>query len=305
MRASHPERQPAALGLLGVPSSAGARRLGCEAGPAALRRAGVAASLGRGGREVRDRGDLPPAVFRPDPANPRQRSLAAVGGVVSSVADAVGKAVDEGLTPIVLGGDCTISIGVLAALAPRRERLGVIYLDGDLDLNTPETTPSGFFDGMNLAHIVGDGLERLARAGPAYPIVPEDRVAVFGFNEAGGGIDPYEFERLGRSGLHQFPADTVRRGPAQSAHRALEALDSRVDHLFVHFDVDVVDELEMPAVDVRHPAGLTLDEVVAALRVFLESPKWAGLVVTEFNGSLDRDGLFARNLVAALSDAFG
>ena len=64
--------------------------------------------------------------------------------------------------------------------------LGLIYLDGDLDLNTPDTTPSGIFDGMVMAHIIGKGADSLSRIGPRYPLMAEENIALFGYNTEAG-----------------------------------------------------------------------------------------------------------------------
>ena len=64
-----------------------------------------------------------------------------------------------------------------------------MYLDGDLDLNTPDTTPSGIFDGMVMAHIIGKGVDSLSRIGPRYPLMAEENIALFGYNTEAGWID--------------------------------------------------------------------------------------------------------------------
>ena len=243
-------------------------------------------------------------MFRPDAEHPREQSRDAVRNVVDAVAKRVRQVVRDGHIPVILGGDCTITIGVLAGLVPTYPRLGMIYLDGDLDLNTPDVTPSGFFDGMVLAHIIGDGVASLSHVGPQFPLIPEERIAVFGFNDAAGGVDPYEIRRLARSALRSFPVDDVRLDPVGSAVRALTTLSPAIDHFIVHFDVDVIDERDMPAVDVRHANSLSIDEVTEVLRVFVRSPKWTGLVITEFNAALDASGIATARLVSALSSVF-
>ena len=71
----------------------------------------------------------------------------------------------------------------------------------------------------------------------------------------------------------------------------------------VHFDVDVIDFVEFPAADVMQPAqGLTFAETLAALRVFCVSPKFSGLVVTEFNPDHDdEDSILAKRLIDCLA----
>jgi arginase len=109
------------LALLGVPTSAGTHGPGQEKAPGALRAAGLAGALAAAGVEVHDEGDLPVAMYRA----------------------AVAELLDRGMAPLVLGGDCTITLGVAAGFARYGDDLGLLYFDGDADLSTPATTGSG------------------------------------------------------------------------------------------------------------------------------------------------------------------
>ncbi len=287
------------IAIVGVPSSAGARSLGHEQAPGALRRAGLIGRLTAAGVDVEDHGDLAAVAFRPDPDHPREQNRELVCQVVRSVAAEVRRVAKNGAMPLVLGGDCTITIGVLGGLVGKTADLGLMYFDGDLDLNTPSTTVSGIFDGMVAAHILGQGSPELARSGPHCPLVSEPNLCFFGYNLGVGGIEPPELAALDRSVALRYPLDRVRQHPEATARQALAELESRVGGVLVHFDVDVTD---LPAVDVPHPEGLPLDDAPAALRTFLGSPLCAGLVVTEFNPTHDSDGALARRLVDCLVD---
>jgi arginase len=98
--------------------------------------------------------------------------------VVRQVADKVEAAVDRDLVPRVLGGDCTITLGVVAGLLRRQPDLGLIYFDGDADLTTPETTRSGIFDSMGVSHLIGGGAPELAHVGPPFPLLSQDRIVL-------------------------------------------------------------------------------------------------------------------------------
>jgi arginase len=175
-----------------------------------------------------------------------------------------------------------------------------VYFDADLDLNTPETTPSGVFDGMVLAHVLGGGHPELAGVGPRQPMLSEEDIVLFGYDVESGWIDPYELEVLARSRMSKYPLAVVRDDPVNSARAALHELDSQADALLIHFDVDVTD---LPAVDAHHPGGLDAISAFAALGVFAEAPACAGVVVTEFNAELDPDGSCAARLVDGLVGA--
>lgn len=289
------------LAILGVPSSAGARMRGLEEAPASLRAAGLLSRLRALGLDVVDHGDLPSVESRADLENPRERNRALVCQVVRDVATEVRRVANGHALPLILGGDCTITIGVLAGLVGQARDLGLMYFDGDLDLNTPATTTSGIFDGMVAAHILGEGSSELARIGPCFPLVPEENIAFFAYNPEAGGIDPPEFAALERSAALRYPLGRVREHPLAAAREALAELRSRVSRVLVHFDVDVTD---LPAVDVPHPHGLPLQGARAILSTFVASPLCAGVVVTEFNPRRDADGSLAGQLVDCLVEAF-
>ena len=288
------------LVVVGVPSSAGARRVGQDKAPQAFRRAGLIDGLRRGGLQVYDSGDLAPVVFKPDVENPKQQNLTLVCDTARRVAEKISVAAEHKGKVVVLGGDCTITLGVLAGVIPHTSNLGLLYFDGDVDLNTPATTNSGIFDGMVMSHVIGRGAEALARIGPRYPLMSEDNVVLFGYNFEAGAIDPAELECLSNCSMLQYPLAQIRAQLEEAAIEARTRLESRVDQILVHFDVDVIDCRDFPAADFLHEHGLTFDEAMATLRIFTRSSKFVGLVITEFNSERDPDGRLARRLVDAL-----
>jgi len=288
------------IAVLGVPSSAGGRRTGQEAAPAAFRAAGLLERLRAEGLDVADLGDLPSVSFRPDPEHPRQQNLALVAEVARQAADSIDQTLASGRLPLVLGGDCSLSLGVIAGLLRHHTRLGLLYFDGDVDLNTPETTASGIFDGMVLAHVLGRGAPQLAEIGPRRPLLPEEDIVLFGYDAESGWIDPPELEFLESSRMSKYPLARVRADATAAARDALLHLGNRTDAILLHFDVDVMD---FPAVDVPHPHGLDAASAFAALRVFAAAPTCAAVVVTELNAELDPDGSHAEHLVGGLVEA--
>ncbi|HEX9563765.1 MAG TPA: arginase family protein [Gemmatimonadaceae bacterium] len=284
------------IALIGAPSSAGARMVGQEQAPRFLRRYGLVDRLRSIGLTVVDMGDLPEVRFSPDVLNPSQQNLTAVLEVLRGVSHAVDTAVANRAMPLVVGGDCTVTIGVAATLCRRFVEIGLLYFDADADLNTPETTLTGILDGMVLAHIIGMGAPELANLGLQRPLIDEDRIALFGYNEDGGGLDPVEIEFLRRTRMAKYPLDQIERAVPQAAAHAVSSLQSRTEHFLVHFDVDVIDAVEFPAVDVPHRRGLSLSGTGEALSVMLQCRGTVGLVVTEFNAGHANSGRLAEIL---------
>ena len=290
------------LALIGVPSSAGARRTGQEGAPAAFRAARLLERLAATGLDVVALGDVPSVSYRPDPDHPRQQNANLVADVARQAADRVDRAVASRRVPLVLGGDCTVSLGVVAGLLRHHPSLGLLYFDGDVDLNTPETTESGIFDGMVMAHLLGRGVRELAGLGPRTPLLHEEDVVLFGYDDESGFIDPPEREALERSRMTKYPLARVRPDAAAAARQALSCLQSASDAFLVHFDVDVTN---LPAADVQHPRGLDVEPAFAALKVFVAAPTCAAVVVTELNVEKDPDGSQAARLVDGLVEALG
>jgi arginase len=291
------------IGIIGVPSSAGARQTGQERAPQSFRRAGFIENLHSVGLEVSDFGDLPEVPFQPDQQHPKAQNLQLVVEVVKRVANQVDVALRDNAIPVVLGGDCTITLGVLAGLISHAPNLGLMYFDGDLDLNTPDTTPSGIFDGMVIAHMTGKGVDTLARLGPRYPLMAEEDIVLFGYNTEAGAIDAVEVEVLQQCQMIKYPVSQIRGKAKESAREAVSQLENKAGSILVHFDVDVIDFDDFPAADLPHYHGLSFDEAMAALSVFVASRKLAGLVITEFNADRDADGTLAHRFVDAVAKA--
>jgi arginase len=289
------------FGLIGVPSSAGAHGPGQEKAPSALRKAGLPGALREAGLELEDLGDLPVARFSPDRAERKRQSQPGVVKVARQVAEAVARAVERDLIPIVLGGDCTITLGVVAGLLRHQPDLGLIYFDGDADLTTPDTTHSGIFDSMGVAHLIGQGDPELAHLGQRFPLLPEDRIVLFGFHPY--EIEPAESRMLEASAMAKYPVTSMDDRPVEVAAQARAQLEARARAIAVHFDVDVMDSAEIPLADWPHYDALSFGDAMRCLSVFVGTPKLAALVVTEINPDHDPDGLLVGQFVDAFAGA--
>jgi arginase len=267
-----------------------------------LRDAGLVEQLRSAGCSVVDHGDLPRVRFRPDRKKPQ--NLEGVIRVARSVAARVETALRGGEVPLVLGGDCTIELGVLSGFLRTGEDVALLYLDGGVDLYTPVTNPTGILDSMGVAHMVGEpgAAEELVRIGPRSPLTSDDAIVLFGYEP-----NPPEMPVLERRSMPRYPAQKVRGRPEEAAAEALVRLKERARRFVVHFDVDVMDFVDIPVADVpQYNAGLSFEDTMACLRVFAASPDFGGLVITEFNPDhADEEGELAAIFVRAVADALG
>jgi arginase len=152
--------------------------------------------------------------------------VAACMEIVRGVGERVREVVAARRFPLVLAGNCHSSLGTVAGL---RIPVGVVWLDAHADFNTPETTRSGFLDGMALALLTGSGWEALRATIPGHEPVPEEWVVLAGARD----LDPSEEQRLAPSG--------VRRAQADDLPDALDTLRGRIADVYLHVDLDVLD----------------------------------------------------------------
>ena len=292
------------LGLIGIPSSVGAHWPGQEKAPRALREAGLVEYIEEAGLRVTDRKDLPATRFRPDPGRRHPQNLAAVVDVARSVADRVEVTLRAGEVPLVIGGDCTIELGVISGFLRAGEDPGLLYFDGGVDLRTPLDNPTGILDSMGVAHMLGEpgSAEELATIGPRFPLMEDEKIVLFGYSH-----NEPEVETLARRSMPRYPVERVRHGPEKVAAEALAYLEETTETFVVHFDVDVIDFVDFPIADVpQHNAGLTFKEAIACLEVFASSPHFAGLTITEFNPDhADEEGALTASFASEVAGALG
>ena len=272
------------IGVIGVPTSAAAFAPGQEQAPAALREAGLLTSLRSAGVDVRDHGDRDVWRWRPDRENRHAQNLGKVVEIVQDTARRVGESLADGEVSLVLGGDCTVGIGTVAAHVDAGEAVGLVYFDTHADLNVPGSVREGALDWMGMAHMLGvDGAApELVGAGTRVPLLGAGEVLLFAWGPE--QATPFERDLVEARGIRVVPVDEVTADPAGAATRARELMEGRCDRLLVHFDVDVIDFTDVPlSENTGRNEGLAYDAAMRALAVLLASPKLAALTVTELN----------------------
>ena len=290
-------RQPNKIALIGAPSSAAAFAPGIEKAPAALRAAGLIERLQSFGYEVNDFGDCPLHLFADDDEHKRARNLPAIVASLNDLKPRAELAVKSGALVLVLGGDCTQIIGLLTGARRYYRQVSLLWFDGDADLNTPASTPSGRLDGMALATIIGKGSPELVRFWGEPQIVREPDTVLFGVDR----LDDPEKEFLARSPVrHNLASDIRAKGALKSAQHALEQLHADSREFMLHLDMDVIARDEFPAVSVPRSGGLSFAEVQTALLEFTKHKNLLGLDVAQYNPDLDPDGSGAKKLIDLL-----
>jgi arginase len=292
------------IAIIGAPSSAGAYSPGQEKAPAALRGAGLIQRLKERDISVVDYGDVEGFRWRPDGASPRAMNIEHVARVARDVAAQVGAAAHEARIALVIGGDCTVELGTIAGLIGSGRRVGLVYVDFDADMNTPETTTDGALDWMGVAHMLAlPGTDaRLSKLALRSPMLAPGAVLLFG----AGNIKPHEQEMIAALNIATIPPGDIAADPKDAARRAVQWA-AQFDALAVHLDVDVIDFEDFPiAENTRRKQALSLDRTMAALTELLAAPNLAVLTLAEINpdhGAIDGETvrIFAERLAAAFT----
>jgi len=271
---------PAGLALIGVPANSSGTRDGVARAPAALRQRGLATMLARH-RGFTDVGDLVLPV--PVPVRGPSGLLAedALVAMIGHVAEAVGAARGRGWFPLVLGGDCPVILGALAALQAERDRPGLLVVDGHEDAWPPRVSPTGEAADCELGLALGlfdAGLSPQLRA--VLPRLDPADVAAIG---------PRDATELATAAVASLDGQlgALIRPPDLTADRYAAALAGLPSPWWLHTDLDVLATGELAAVDYPQPGGLTWAQLAGLTAAALATDGCAGWSVCIYNPDLD------------------
>ena len=285
----------------------GSGRRGVDMGPSAIRIAGLAERLTALGHRVVDEGDVDIKNMEElKVGDVRARYLAEIARASRLVAGKVERIVARGHFPLVLGGDHSISIGTVSAIAAasRREgkRVGLLWVDAHGDINTPETSPSGNIHGMPVAALLGEGPPELTSIGGDGPKVDPRNIAMVAIRS----LDEGEKVRLKHHGVQVHTMSQVdRNGIEQVMKEALARVSDGTDRVHVSFDLDAVDPSVAPGVGTPVKGGLDYREAHLLMELLTDSGVMTSLEVVEANPILDDRNASAVFAVELVQSAFG
>jgi arginase len=291
--------------LIGVPTDIGAGSRGASMGPEALRVARLQAMLEAQGAEVIDRGNLygPPNPNAPPSGG--YRHLAEVIVWNRAVHDAVYAELLDGRLPILLGGDHSLAIGSISAVARHCRAAGrplrVLWLDAHADFNTHALTPSGNLHGMPVACLTGSGPPELTGLAGFSPAISAGEIRQIGIRS----VDEGEKRLVHEAGLEVFDMRFIdEMGMRLTVERALAGLAPGT-HLHVSFDVDFLDPDIAPGVMTTVPGGPTYREAQLCMEMISDTGLLGSLDVMELNPALDVRNRTAEVTVELIGSLFG
>jgi len=211
-------------------------------------------------------------INKPDlPDGDKQHRMSAIH---RPLADFARQTIERGKRPISIAGDCCTAIGMLAGMRHAGLDPHLIWFDAHGDLNTWQTTPSGFLGGMPLAMLVGTGEQTMLKALELKPL-SEDRVVLTDARD----LDPEEKLLLGEANIIHL-----------SDVRELLEVNLPDAPLYIHLDTDIVSPAEAPAMNYPAAGGPSAEELQTVMKHLNRTKKIAAVSVSTWNPKMDEDG---------------
>jgi len=293
------------VSLIGAPTDIGAGMLGARMGPEALRVAGIAQAIAQFGIEVRDCGNIAGPANPWRPAADGFRHLPEVVRWNELLHDAVYAQLAADRLPVLLGGDHSMAIGSISAVArhcrERGKKLRLLWFDAHADFNTATLTPSGNIHGMPVACLCGHGPKDLIGLSGQSPALNARDIRQIGIRS----VDEGEKGLVHDIGIEVFDMryiDEMGMGNAMELALALVGADT---HLHVSLDVDFLDPDIAPGVGTAVRGGPTYREAQLCMEMIADTGRLASLDVVELNPALDVRNQTAELVVELIASLFG
>jgi arginase len=294
--------------LIGVPTDIGAGARGASMGPEALRVAGIREAIAQFGLSVKDCGNL---AGPPNPWLPAVNGFRHLDEVVQwnqLLHDAMFAELQAGHLPVMLGGDHSLGIGSISAVArhcrQQGKKLRVLWFDAHADFNTATLTPSGNIHGMPVACLCGQG--------------PADLVGIGGFSHAQPALNPKELRQIGirsvdagekklvrEMGIEVFDMRYIDEMGMRHAMELALALVDKNTHLHVSLDVDFLDPDIAPGVGTTVRGGPTYREAQLCMEMVADTGRLSSLDIVELNPAFDIRNRTAELAVDLVESLFG
>jgi arginase len=202
---------------------------------------------------------------------------------------------------VVLGGDCSILIGITSALKALGTS-GLFFIDAHADFYEPEKSITGEVADMDLAFVTGRGPDILANLYEARPYVKEEHVIHIGQRDM-EETRRFNSQEIRSTAIKCFDLPMIREvGVFEILKRVDEHISNmHVDNFWIHFDTDVLADDINPAVEYHLPGGLSWDESEMFLKSLINNYPTAGISVSVFNPKFDPKGKIAEALTSLLT----
>jgi len=278
--------------LIAVPYHLGRPRVSMGKGPEHLLKEGAQVTLEKRNHEVVSSTLELETAFR--------QEIGATFELARLLSARVRRAVGEGRFPFVLAGNCNCALGILSGL--RSDAMGVVWFDAHGEFNTPDTTRTGFLDGMPLTMATGRSWKALCESIPGFRPLLDEKILLVGAR----ALDPAERDLLDRSRVRRVsPEEIKERGVRQALAPHLDALATRVHEVYLHLDLDVLDPGEARVSEYAEPGGLTVQEVEEACRLVAGRFGLRAVALASYDPDWDEGGKGARAALRLMESLAG
>jgi arginase len=220
--------------------------------------------------------------------NPFPTEITTMFGLARAIASKVRDCRREGWTPLVLSGNCDASLGTVSGCGC--DTTGVVWFDAHGESTTPDTTQSGFLDGMGIAMLTGQCWHGLTGSVEGFAPLRGERIVLVGARD----VEPEEARLLQRVGVKR----AAQAEDLASAVTPLATSHAGVDGVYLHLDLDVIDPREATANGWAPPDGLGIHAMRDAIADLRRQIPIKAVGLASYNPDIDRDG---RALRAALT----
>jgi arginase len=299
---------PRQIRIIGAPLDLGQARRGVDMGPSAVRVAGLEARLESLGHLVGDGGNVAVAIAETRNAGEANaKYLKEICETCERVAGIVLHTLEEGITPLILGGDHSVAVGSVSGVAEfyrrHHQKIGLLWIDAHSDINTPETSPSGNVHGMPLAALLGLGPDMLSDIFWWRPKIAPENTVLIGVRD----IDATEKENIRRAGIAEVYTmrDIDERSMRTVMEEALRAAGRGTVGYHVSLDMDWIDPEDAPGVGTPVRGGATYREAHLAMEILADHGRLLSFEIVEVNPVIDEHNRTAELAVELICSAFG
>ena len=288
--------------LIGVPYTSAARPGGIATAIRVLREAGLVETVSGHGR-VRDGGDLDLPEGSGERGPSGLLNEGALARLVTATREAVARSLHRNRLPLLVGGDCPVLLGALAAGRDGRRNPGLLLVDGHEDAWPPERSDTGEASDSEVAIALGRVAGLPAPLDDLVPLLNPDALVML------GPRDRAELEEEGVESLDGavalFRDDGAVRASGGVAREAIAAIAAASSSFWLHVDLDVLRTDEFPAADYLQPGGLTWQELLDIAAPALGNPRCFGCSVVIYNPDLDPSRTSAARIVRFIAELVG
>lgn len=261
--------------LILVPYDLGRERVEMGNGPVRYFEAGLAQNLEKHGHGV--------TVKEIKTNKPFVDELTSIVQINKLIAKEVAFALENNRFPLIVSGDCNVSMGALAGI--NDSQIGIIWLDAHGDYNTPQITGTGYFNGMPLAILNGHCYQDLFKEIGNKHVILDSQTMLIGAND----LDPKEKKLLDGTMVEVIPANDIKINGPNSIIPKLEDFKLRAKEIYLHIDLDVIDPKEAPGITFKAQGGLSSKELEDVMGIIGERFNINAGAFTAYNPSFDQE----------------